>query len=369
MPPYPRHIHIIAFDIPYPPDYGGVIDIWYKIKALHHLGIQITLHVFLYPNKYPHEEIESYCTHIYYYPRNTLLRHHLSPLPYIVKSRISGALIQNILANPSPVLMEGIHSTHHLTALMKAGIPCYVRMHNIESKYYYYLFTLEKNILKKLFYFTEYKKLTHYEKIVFKSSGILFISPEDKKNFTAPVKSIILYPFHGMEAVDKYESKMQILFHANFAVEENRIAAMQIASLADAIHLPIIIAGKYADTLDIHNSNSHLIVFSNPSHEHMQSLLFSSAIHLLPLPQPTGIKLKLIQAIFAAKYIIVSNEMAQNFPWQSQVLTYQTPGDIPVIIDNIINGNIPAADYTSLHRILCDQENAQKLIDFIFINS
>jgi len=31
-------LHIISFNIPYPPDYGGVMDVFYKIKALHDLG-------------------------------------------------------------------------------------------------------------------------------------------------------------------------------------------------------------------------------------------------------------------------------------------------------------------------------------------
>ena len=29
-----KEIHIITFDIPYPANYGGVIDVFYKIKAL-----------------------------------------------------------------------------------------------------------------------------------------------------------------------------------------------------------------------------------------------------------------------------------------------------------------------------------------------
>ncbi len=29
-----KYLHIISFDIPYPPNYGGVIDVFYKLKAL-----------------------------------------------------------------------------------------------------------------------------------------------------------------------------------------------------------------------------------------------------------------------------------------------------------------------------------------------
>ena len=44
-----KHLHIISFDIPYPPNYGGVIDVYYKIRTLHKLGIKIHLHCFEYP--------------------------------------------------------------------------------------------------------------------------------------------------------------------------------------------------------------------------------------------------------------------------------------------------------------------------------
>ena len=42
------HLHIISFTIPYPPNYGGAIDVFYKIKALHSAGVKVHLHCFSY---------------------------------------------------------------------------------------------------------------------------------------------------------------------------------------------------------------------------------------------------------------------------------------------------------------------------------
>lgn len=39
-------LHIVAFDVPYPPDYGGVIDIFYKLKSLNDAGCKIYFHCF-----------------------------------------------------------------------------------------------------------------------------------------------------------------------------------------------------------------------------------------------------------------------------------------------------------------------------------
>jgi hypothetical protein len=39
-------LHVVAFNVPYPPDYGGIIDIYYKLKALSADGTRIILHAF-----------------------------------------------------------------------------------------------------------------------------------------------------------------------------------------------------------------------------------------------------------------------------------------------------------------------------------
>ena len=44
----PKHLHVISFDVPVPANYGGVIDVYYKLKALHLQGVKIHLHCFEY---------------------------------------------------------------------------------------------------------------------------------------------------------------------------------------------------------------------------------------------------------------------------------------------------------------------------------
>lgn len=39
-----KHLNIVAFDNPYPPTYGGVIDVYYKLKSLAETGLKIHLH-------------------------------------------------------------------------------------------------------------------------------------------------------------------------------------------------------------------------------------------------------------------------------------------------------------------------------------
>lgn len=47
-------LNIICFDVPFPADYGGAIEEFYKIKSLHAAGVKIYLHclcIVVEPNK------------------------------------------------------------------------------------------------------------------------------------------------------------------------------------------------------------------------------------------------------------------------------------------------------------------------------
>ena len=70
-------LHIVSFDIPFPANYGGVIDVFYKIRALHHAGVRIQLHCFEYDRKRA-PELENFCTSVHYYLRETGMRANVS---------------------------------------------------------------------------------------------------------------------------------------------------------------------------------------------------------------------------------------------------------------------------------------------------
>ena len=42
----PEEIHIITHQVPWPVDFGGVFDLFYKIKSLSEVGVKIHLHCF-----------------------------------------------------------------------------------------------------------------------------------------------------------------------------------------------------------------------------------------------------------------------------------------------------------------------------------
>ena len=103
-----RYLNIIAFNIPWPANYGGIIDVYYKIKALHQCGVKIILHCFEYERAHS-PELEAICEKVFYYKRHTGLRTNITLLPYNVYSRKHPELIANLLMNDYPILFEGLH--------------------------------------------------------------------------------------------------------------------------------------------------------------------------------------------------------------------------------------------------------------------
>jgi len=178
-----KKIHLISFDVPYPPNYGGVIDVYYKIQMLSKNGVKIILHVFEYPGRNRSPELEKYCEKVYYYARKTGFRSLFSIKPYIVFSRRSDRLVENLLKDKSPIFFEGLHTINHLDDKRLRDRKKIFRAHNVEHHYYFNLFKVERNLRRKMFYFFEACKLNLYERKLSKVALICTVSKSDEAHF------------------------------------------------------------------------------------------------------------------------------------------------------------------------------------------
>ena len=109
-----QFLHIVSFDIPFPANYGGVIDVFFKIVALKSQGIQIILHNFQYGDRKPNSILEQYCVEVHYYPRQNHFTKLFSFKPFITATRNHPKLLQRLQQDNYPILFEGLHSCFHL---------------------------------------------------------------------------------------------------------------------------------------------------------------------------------------------------------------------------------------------------------------
>ncbi|RXP46565.1 glycosyltransferase family 1 protein [Lutibacter sp. HS1-25] len=311
-----KTLNIVSFDVPFPTNYGGVIDVFYKLKALNLQGIKIILHTFEY-GRGEQKELEKYCEKIFYYKRKTKFKNIFSTLPFIVKTRANKELTTNLLANNYPILFEGIHSTFPLIKTEFKNRTVIIRAHNIEHNYYKGLYRSESNKFKKLFFNLESVKLLKYQKILNKADYILSISPSEQNYFASIFsnKSIYVPAFHNHTDVNSKIGKGNFaLYHGDLRVSDNLKACIYLTKIFSKTTFPFIIASDFSNPkLEYLIKKFNNIEFRKlATNDELDQLIRDAHINILPTFQATGIKLKLINAIFLGRFCLVNNKMIQN---------------------------------------------------------
>jgi hypothetical protein len=310
-----KAINIISFDIPFPANYGGVIDVYYKLVALKNAEVKIYLHCFEYGRQHS-SELESLCEKVYYYKRKTGLLSHLSFQPYTVKSRQSKQLEENLLSNNFPILFEVLHTCYLLNDVRFTNRKKIYRHSNIEHEYYRELSKAETSFIKKLFLKVEAFKLKRFEKILNKANLILAVNKKDADYFTKKypsVKTVYLPSFHQNNALTIMQGKGNYcLYNGNLSVSENYEAALWlIENVFSKLDKKVIIAGlnppKFLENKILNYKNIELI--KNPSQLQMDELIANAQIHTLHTKQPTGLKLKLLNVLYAGRFVVCNSNM------------------------------------------------------------
>lgn len=311
-----NHLHIVTLNVPYPPDYGGMIDSYYRIKTLHDLGVKIHLHCFEYGRK-PSIELNRICETIHYYPRKTGFWRQLSMVPYVISSRKSVQLLDNLTKDHFPILFDGLHTTCFIDHPSLANRIKLVRVHNIEHKYYRTLARFESNPFKKIYFLFESIKLKRYESILDKADSIIAISVDEQIYFSRRYgKSIFISPFHPYESASILPGKGEyVLYHGDLSISENdKLVHLLIAHVFSKVSFPCIIAGR--------NPSKHLrtsvsclknvSLIENPTADDMNELIANAQVHLLPVLENNGLKLKLLLALFGGRHCVVNDQMVEG---------------------------------------------------------
>ncbi len=309
-------IHIISFNIPFPADYGGVIDVFYKLKALNEIGVNIHLHCFKYGRK-ESNELNKYCKSVTYYSRNMSVSKFFSKRPFIVQSRINKKLIDNLLKDKYPILIEGIHCTGILLENRLSTRKAIVRTHNIEHQYYWGLFKTENNFFKKLFFYFESKKLQKFEPLLGKASAIAAISKIDEEYFTCINDNTeLLTPFHSFNTLtSSLGNGNYILIHGDLSVPENINSILWIIeNIASNINFKFIIAGRNPSSKVVKavKQLENIELIANPDFEDMDNLIANAHICLIHSFMPQGFKLKLLNSIFKGRFCICNGAVVEN---------------------------------------------------------
>lgn len=366
------HLHIVSLVAPSPPDYGGAFDLYYKVKALSEAGKKIVLHYFDYKEGRGHEGLKPYCEEINTYNRTAFIKSLLTLKPYIVSSRIEAELIHRLNRDDHPVLLEGIHCTGIIPYLRNRKI--LVRIHNNEAEYYHQLQQNEDNIFKALYFFYESALLSRYQKKLSNNPVFLFVSEKDKQEFKVKYKQpdqLFLPCFVPWQELRSLSGTgTYCLYHGNLSISENIGAALWLAqTVFSEVKYPLVIAGK--DAGDLKNklpSIPNITLVNNPTDEELSGLIQNAHINVLPSFNNTGVKLKLIHALFEGRFCFTNHAGIVGSGLDQIAPTFETPTSWIAGINEAITTEFTSKMIEERKlglRIYDNEANAKKLIELL----
>ena len=367
------HLHVIAFDVPYPANYGGVIDVFYRVKALIEAGVKVHLHCFEYGRG--EQEILKRCHEVKYYKRDTSFAKQLSLTPFIVNTRRSETLVQDLLKDDYPILCEGLHTTAVLLDKRLKDRKIYVRAHNVEHDYYKGLGDTERCGWKRFFYLVEAWKLRRYEPVLKRAAGIFAISQQDMDYFSERYQNVTLVP--GFNAADSVCSETgrgaYVLYHGNLSVRENEDAAKWlIENVFSELDMACVISGlNPSDKLKkLADKYSNVTLVANPEDAEMIDLLRQAQVNILVTNQPTGLKLKLLNALYNGRFCLVNSDMVKGTSLEGLCVVADEPEQMISEIKRLMEEDFTEEDIeerdAQMRQLYDNESNARKIVDAIF---
>ncbi|HVZ56403.1 MAG TPA: glycosyltransferase [Chitinophagaceae bacterium] len=308
-----KQLHIVCLDNPYPPEYGGAIDMFNRIVSLHRLGIRLHVHYFQYGDRNHAEPLRPYCSTLTAYGRHTGWRGFSLATPYIVSSRKSSELAERLNANTFPVLLEGIHCTGILPLIHQNGRRILVRLHNDESRYYSRLSRVASSPLKKVYYWLESRLLNGYQHRLPQDIMYASMTPGDARRFEEVYRLGDVRYLPGslswQELTCRPGTGSFCLYHGNLGVAENEMAAIWLLDkIFLKLRIPFVIAGKNPSRRlqKIAHLHQHTCLIANPSEDEIDDLVRKAHINILPSFNATGLKLKLLHALFEGRHCVTN---------------------------------------------------------------
>ncbi|MBE0647067.1 MAG: glycosyltransferase [Bacteroidales bacterium] len=370
-----RTLHIVSFDVPYPSNYGGVIDVYYKLVALHDAGVKVILHCFQ-DDRNPAPELNRLCSEVYYYPRHTGIWNLISRKPYIVSSRISETLRERLLQDSYPILFEGLHTC----SLMKD--PAFrertkiYRESNIEHHYYYHLFKATGNLRDKLFFLAESLKLRGFQKILKHADLMLVVSKKDEEYLKSrfPKQDIRYLPsFHRDNRINSKPGRgSYVLYHGKLSVPENIRASEYLINDIYMDSLPeLVIAGLNPPKhlVKLIEKHPNIRLEKNPDEAKMFDLISNAQINLLVTSQPTGLKLKLLNALFHGRHCLVNPAMLSGTGLEALCHVATTPEQFRAEINLLFGKDFPPLEIGRREKVIMEnysnKKNCKSLTDIL----
>ena len=374
-----KHLHIICFTVPFPVDYGGVVDLFWKLPILQKNGVKIHLHCFDY-GRGKQEILNQYCIEVNYYNRSKGLLNLFSSTPYIVSSRKNKVLEDRLLQDDYPILCEGLHSSAILSNVKLNSRKIIVRLHNVEHEYYHHLQKSTTHIFKKLFFWRESQLLKKYETYLAQTKHqLLTLSELDAEKFKQQfyAKNIDYLPLFipdDWNLNSRVGKENYCLYHGDLSVVANQKSVIWLIEnvIKNLVNIHFVVAGKNPskEIQDKIQTISNLKLIANPSDVELNNLIAKAHINILPSNSSSGIKLKLLNALYNGGFCISNNETLAGSGLNELCFIANSAEEFHQAILKLMDLNFEEKEREKRKLVLTknfnNQKTAELLIQYIF---
>ena len=367
-------IHIVAFDVPFPPDYGGVMDVYYRCRSLKNAGYHIILHCYEYGRGREHDFSEI-AHEVHYYTRSKSLLSWFSKRPFIVGTRNSSELLNRLLQDNHPIVFEGQHCTFWLNHPELSNRKMMVRLHNIEWQYYDGLSKRSTSFFERWYFRSEARKLKQHESELKHATVLATISESDTNYYQSRFENVVYVPVGFEHFPSKMVAKPHdpfYLFHGNLSVAENQEAVHWLLDAFRKITIPqtLVIAGKNPDQLVIAACKqlSNVQLVANPDDLQLQELMQTTNAHLIIGFQQSGIKLKLLNALMTGKKCIVTPEIVAGSGLNHLCTIISTPEELAqkLLSENALSEQESTSQLTEVRELFSEKRLLEVVEKYLF---
>ncbi len=172
----------------------------------------------------------------------------------------------------------------------------------------------------------------------------------------------------GSEGMGNY-----CLYHGDLSIDANEKAAIWLLKkVFNQLKVPFVIAGKNPSEklAKLAHQNDYSCLVANPSEKEMQDIIAKAHINVLPSYTHTGIKLKLVNALFNGRHCVVNKATVDGSGLEPACYTGANANAFREIIAQLYHQPFTAEEIELRKRLLAgmfnNEANARKQVGWIW---
>lgn len=317
-------ILVVSPDFPFPPNHGGRVDIWARLKIFVQMGYIVDLAVTtkVEPSKDDIDQVKRLVRNLWIVKRKFYPWNLLSGRPFQCASRASLMKIE-LTDSYDVVWLEGEYVEPILRNPQLKAKRIFLRLHNDEHGYFKQLSMSTSNVVKKFFYLTEAIRIKRVTKRLFELSDKLLYISIDEMSLLARNnqgnKAIFLPAPLSKERFDTPRLGEKVIFVGSLFMPNNRDAIMWfLKEVHPLITFPdyhlMICGNSRGESLGwlykMTNHYKNVTIYDTPAD--LEPLYSQSRIFVNPMRFGGGVKLKTLEAIQNGLAVVSTSKGAEG---------------------------------------------------------